>query len=144
METNKTYNHVQYELNKLNETMELYNNLHTCGIALNKVHYYEKPKCSSEYSMGEKIEVCCNGITIQVIDDRQYYAKSCKWQEKHGYILLNFSKKDLKRYVEIGVEMEKVLQRKEMEAYWGLMKERKELIKKSYIANKSVVKKFYV
>ena len=143
MET-KTYKQVKEQLDVLNNILDLYDKLNECGIAKDKVHYYEAPKCSSDYSMGEEVDVRCNMRQIQLIDKRRYYAKSCKWNEKHGFILLNFSKKDLKRYVQIGIEMEQAQKAKDRNRYLNLSDEKNKLIKKAFVAEKSIVKKLYV
>ena len=143
MET-KTYKQVKTQLETLNSIIDLYDKLINCGIAKDKVHYYESPHCYSDYSMGEEIDVRCNMKPIEKVDNRKYYAKSCKWSEKHGYILLNFSKKDLKRYVQIGLEMEFALKSKDNKLYLNLLVEKKALLRKSFVAEKSIVKSLII
>lgn len=99
MKQTKTYEQVERELEQLNQTMELYDRLVSFGIPKKMVHYYTSPERRSGYSMGETIAVLCNGQKVQIIDRTQEYARSCKWRAKHGYIVIDFTKKALKEYV---------------------------------------------
>ena len=99
MKQTKTYEQVERELEQLNQTMELYDRLVSFGIPKKMVHYYTSPERRSGYSMGETIAIMCNGQEVQIIDRTQEYARSCKWRAKHGYIVIDFTKKALKEYV---------------------------------------------
>ncbi len=102
----KKYSELKSEMSVNNSMMELYENLHTNGIAYKDVHYYAMPRISSNYSMGEKIVVKCGENTIHTIDHCMEYAKSCKWSAKHGCIVLVFTKKGLKDYVAVCKKIE--------------------------------------
>lgn len=95
----KSYESVVEEIAQLFATKSVYDKLIECGIAKKDVHFYVTPDITSGYSMGEEIVVKCNDVAIESVDNTQQYAKSCTWRPKHGYILLNFTKKDLKTYV---------------------------------------------
>jgi len=87
--------------NEENMWLEVYDRLHECGIPYNEVHYfrYNLPYYSSGFSMGEIMTVKCNGNEIHRIDRTKEYSKSCKWKAKHGYIVINFTKKGLRDYM---------------------------------------------
>lgn len=99
MTENKTYQSVVSEIDKLSKTLQVYDALIACGIAKKDVQYYDTPYIYSGYSMGETIHVKCNGKNIATVDNTKQYAKSCTWKPKHGLVVINFTKKELKEYV---------------------------------------------
>lgn len=129
----ETYIQLRNKQTYINGMMALYNNLHDNGIAYKNVHYYESPKISSNYSMGEKVLVNCDGKTIQIIDNCQEYAKSCRWNAKHGHIVIDFSKKGLKDYVNVCKAIA-MLKPHDVKGRLELSTKRKDLLKK-YISN---------
>lgn len=134
---NLTYKQAVSQLEMLEKKVNLYNNLISCGIAEKRVHLYEAPVCESGYSMGELIIIRCNGKEIDRYDNRKEYARSCKWSAKHGKIILDFTKKDLKTYFDL-------LQDKlNTNGYWARYTEMRDLKTKVFVAEESEVKKFY-
>ena len=75
MET-KTYKQVKTQLETLNSIIDLYDKLINCGIAKDKVHYYESPHCYSDYSMGEEIDVRALSLHVVKSHARQYLYRS--------------------------------------------------------------------
>ena len=101
MET-KSYKQLVSELDAINNLKLKYDTLINCGIPVCKVHHWEFPtSVTSGYSMGETIVIFCNDKRILTIDRCQHYAKSCKWKPKHGHIKIVFTKKDLRKYVDM-------------------------------------------
>lgn len=98
----ETYKEAKERLLELRKLLNLYDILHLFGgVPYKDVHFYMPPNYASGYNMGEVIVVKCNGVTLDTIDNRKFYAKSCKWRPKHGHIVLNFTKKALREYIEI-------------------------------------------
>lgn len=98
--------------------MQVYENLHLNGIPYKDVHYYRynRPAYSSGFSMGEIVVVRCNSRDIDRIDNTQEYAKSCTWKAKHGFVIINFTKKGLLDYIKAakhddGFECTKLLEK---------------------------------
>lgn len=96
---NKSYATVVSEIDRLNRTLNVYDALIACGIPKKDVLFYNTPYVFSGYSMGETIVVKCNEKHIETADFTKQYAKSCTWKPKHGLVVINFTKKELKEYV---------------------------------------------
>lgn len=102
-----TYKETKERFAELRRALNLYDALHIFGgVPYNKVHNFIAPYYASGYTMGETLVVRCNGITIAEADYRQHYAKSCKWRPKHGEVVLNFTKKAMRQYVELCAALE--------------------------------------
>ena len=54
-----------------------------------------------QYSMGSKIEVWFSRLKA-VHDRRNYYSKSCRYQENHGYVMIHLNLDELKNIKVIG------------------------------------------
>lgn len=130
----KTYYQVKSDLVYSKAILEMYDNLHSNGIAYKNVHYYAMPNISSNYSMGEKIVVKCGENTIHTIDHCHEYPKSCKWSAKHGYIVLAFTKRGLKDYVAV---CKKIENETEMKERVRLFDEKRRLLNKYISIEKS-------
>lgn len=101
----ETYKEAKERLLELRKLLNLYDILHLFGgVPYKDVHFYMPPNYASGYNMGEVIVVKCNGVTLDTIDNRKFYAKSCKWRPKHGHVVLAFSKKSFRRYVDLCAE----------------------------------------
>lgn len=97
-----TYKEVNERFVELRKLLTLYDVLHIYGgVPYKDVHYYMPPYFASGYTMGEVLVVKCNGVTIDTVDRRKHYSKGCKWKAKHGRIVINFTKKAMRQYVEI-------------------------------------------
>jgi len=142
MKQTKTYEQVERELEQLNQTMELYDRLVSFGIPKKMVHYYTNPERRSGYSMGETIAIKCNGQKVQIIDRTQEYARSCKWRAKHGYIVIDFTKKALKEYVTAcyNIAMALKYQQKEYSELVSLYEAKDKLIEQYFDAKNSDIK----
>lgn len=84
-----------------NSKIELYDRLIKCGIPKKLVHYYEVSDIESGYTMGEKVYIYCNDMLVDVLDQTEEYARSCKWRANHGKVVLRFNKKTLKEYINV-------------------------------------------
>lgn len=110
----ETYKDVVSELERLTAIKEEYDALISCGIPQAKAHCFDIPYLyvDSGFSMGEEIVIRCNKHEILKRDFTKDYAKSCKWKAKHGYIVVDFTKKDLRTYIELwerSFEIERLL-----------------------------------
>ena len=123
----KTYQQVKNEIAENTNKMDLFEKLHFEGISYKNVHYYVTPPVSSNYSMGEQVDVRCKNRPLEKVDHRQYYAKSCKWQPKHGYIVIDFDKKGLKDYVNL---CKKLNGEMDLKTRVDLINERQSLVRK--------------
>lgn len=101
-----TYQELKEQLERMTELMSTYNAIASCGVPQKSVHHWVAPKIMSGYTMGEEVRIRCGATTIQDIDQRKYYAKSCKWHEKHGYVLIDLSKANVKRYLSLLTQLE--------------------------------------
>lgn len=137
MKTKETYKQAKMMVEKYTAMMKLYNNLISFGVPQSKVQYYETPCVSSDYSMGELVIVRCNGFDIDRKDKRQEYARSCKYHAKHGIIVLDFTKADLKKYVTLCEAKAKNVNR-----YFEDADKITALKEKAYNEKESVVRKF--
>ena len=100
--TTYTYNEAKEQFTELRKLLNLYDVLHIFGgVPYKDVHYYMPPYFASGYTMGEEVVVKCNGVIIDTIDRRKHYSKGCKWKAKHGRIVIDFTKKAMRQYVEI-------------------------------------------
>lgn len=98
----KTYKEITDELKRLNAIKSAYDKFSDIGgIPKGIVHLWELPALTSNYSMGEIIEITVNGKTVYNCDNTREYAKSCKYRATHGYLTFNFTKKDLRSYFEM-------------------------------------------
>lgn len=139
------------QLNRLQgeiaDYLRFYENLHKSGISYKNA--FGLVSCSfyaySGYSMGEIIELQCNGKELHKYDRRQEYAKSCKWKAKHGRVVFDFTKKDLKRLCEILTLVQKGTERNTLtrEAEKALLSELKEIKQRAFSEKKSIVTKGY-
>ena len=94
----KTLQELQVEIEKLQKEKEILTTL--CEFIPEKLAVFFKPTyLSSGYSMREKIVYTCNGRELFVEDNRECYAgRGRKYTPTHGYIKIDFTKKDLKAY----------------------------------------------
>lgn len=143
----ETYNFYVNKKDECEKMLSKYDTLINLGIPKGKVQFYVSPTVSSGYSMGELVEVYCNGVLIEKIDNRKQYAKSCKWRgsEKHGKIVLHFNKTDLKKYVNL-YETRRDFDRRSNDyklnnGYHELFEKCNELVKKAFVEKDSVVRK---
>lgn len=51
--------------------------------------------------MGETVRVYCNDRLIEVADRTEDYARSCKWRAKHGLVVIRFTQKALRQYIDL-------------------------------------------
>ena len=133
MKQTKTYEQVERELEQLNQTMELYDRLISFGIPKEIVHFYTCPETSRDYS----VTVMCNGQKVQIIDKTQEYARSCKWRAKHGYIVIDFTKKALKEYVQTCYS---IIMTENPDTMQSLERKRNKLIEQYFDAKNSDIK----
>lgn len=148
---NKRYNYKEAaeQIEKFRSMVGLYDCLIEAGIAKKDVQYFEFPRVSSGYSMGEKSFLYCNGKEVAMKDDRLYYSKSCKYQETHGRIYMTMTKRELKAYVDLCRNITILRERedrnrdesRQLEAY---ILERDEMVRKAVDMKKSVIKKLYI
>lgn len=138
----RTYNEICRELDALTEQKRLCEALRDAGVPISKAHNYSTPYARSGYSMGENVKVYCNDIFIENYANTEEYAKSCKWQAKHGRVVLRFTKKALREYVDCNIAIRNLQGRndylKEADPYF---EKKRELVKNAYVADESVVKK---
>lgn len=104
----KTYNQYQNELNKAQAKMNLLDKLVDNGITKKSSGFFMRINVDSGYSMGENTYLMVGGLPLDAVDTTKEYAKSCKWRENHGKVVINFTKKDLKTYVAMCEEMDKL------------------------------------
>lgn len=92
--------------------------------------------------MGETIAIMCNGQKVQIIDRTHKYARSCKWRAKHGYIVIDFTKKALKEYVTVcyNIAMAFKDQQKEYSEFVSLYEAKNKLIEQYFDAKNSDIK----
>lgn len=135
-----TYKALTERLGELTDLKTLYDSLVACGIPQGKAHYYVRNLCSSGYSMGEIVEVWCNGKLIDRVNNTKEYAKSCSWRAKHGLVVLNFTKKALRRLIDINIGLEHASRTENHSDYTRLYYERRDLVRNAFVAKKSVVK----
>ena len=86
----------------------VYDALKSCGIPEKLVHYFAPFTVGSGYSLGEVTRVQCAGALIIERDTREYYtgrAKRYNSRAAHGYTCVNFSKKDLRKFVDLRAEL---------------------------------------
>lgn len=95
------YNDVQEIRTIVNQLCDMYDVLVSLGIPKRDVRHFVIPQPSSGYSMGEVVITSCNGKEICRVNNTQEYAKSCKWRAKHGVVFVEFTKTQLRRYVEM-------------------------------------------
>ena len=102
METKKNYKQICEELAKLQEKKDLFDRLHEIGgISYKQVHLFHFPHCKSGFSMGETVVLYVNHKAVAEQNQCLQYAKSCTWQEKHGLLRFDFTKKDFKKLFEL-------------------------------------------
>ena len=96
-----SYEKTVSDLDTLKRRLALYDALVAAGIPKRDVQFYDTPRTYSGYSMGETIVVRVNGNPVQAADLTKQYAKSCKYKPTHGYVVLDFTKKDFREYVNL-------------------------------------------
>lgn len=109
MENKKDYKKVVRELDYLTAIKKEYDALISCGIPVGKAHFFDLPyEVNSGYSMGETIDIYCNDKKVLTRDNKQEYAKSCKWRATHGYLRIVFTKKALRKYIDMWAEIKEI------------------------------------
>lgn len=136
----KTYNQIKTEQEENNKQMQLFENLHNNGIPYKDVHYYKTPNIGSNYSMGEMIIVKCGANHIEMADRCKNYAKSCQWKAKHGKIVVCFTKKGLKDYINICKKRETT---DDIKASIKCFEEKKALLEKYIVKNETLCNRKY-
>lgn len=76
------------------------------GVPKKDVHHFIFPLVDTGYSMGGETEVFVSGSLVMSDNNKQHYARSCNYSAKHGYVRIDFTKKDLKQYVKICKELD--------------------------------------
>jgi hypothetical protein len=137
----KTYSQIKTEQQENNKTMQLFENLHNNGISYKNVHFYKSPNITSNYSMGEMIIVKCGENHIENVDRTKNYSKYCKWKAKHGKIVVCFSKKGLREYVDI---CKKIDTTKDRNVIIEGFKQQRALLEKYIDKNESEYKRAYI
>ena len=97
----KRYCDLLLEQQKITDRLTLLDRVIANGVPKGIVHHYVTPDLSSGYSMGETVVMACNGQVFDVKDQTREYAKSCKWRARHGRVVVDMTKKQLRRYVEL-------------------------------------------
>ena len=129
---------------KVKARLDLIDRLRECGVPKSKANSFKlfPTHFGSGYKMGELVEVYCGDKFIYRADYRQEYARSCKWKANHGYMVFFFTRKDLRRYVDICHEF---LVAKDLDRKVSLIDEAVALMKKYFSKSKSTVSnKYYI
>lgn len=95
-----TYDQLKASIAKDQKQLDLYDALIAQGLPKTKVHYFSVPMIKSGYIMGERVVVRVNSATVTQADYTKEYARSCKYRAKHGKVVLDFSKKDLRYWLD--------------------------------------------
>lgn len=95
-----TYDALQKLIETETEKLKLYDRLIACGLPKSKIHWYAIPDMRSGYSMGEYVILRCNGQIIDTTDQTKEYRGGCKYRAKHGKVVLDFTKKDLRHWLD--------------------------------------------
>lgn len=96
-----TYETITTKVEQLQKQLALWDALRERGIPTKYVQYYETPAVRSGYRMGETVRVYCNDKLIEVADRTEDYARSCKWRAKHGLVVIRFTQKALRQYIDL-------------------------------------------
>lgn len=95
-----TYDQLKASIAKDQKQLGLYDALIAQGLPKSKVHYFSVPMAKSGYSMGERVVVRVNGAIVAQADYTREYGRCCKYSAKHGKVIFDFSKKDLKYWLD--------------------------------------------
>ena len=139
---------LEREKESIESAMAVAQALVDCGIPRKLTKHWKPVAPESGYSMGETVVLKCGDKTIQKLDNTSEYAKSCKYRAKHGYIVLEFSKKDLRTLVDLmkvsDEKREKARRTKDAadhEAFYQASRAYQEFALKHVSIEKSVIKK---
>lgn len=86
----------------------VYDALKSCGIPEKLVHHFATFAVGSGYSLGEVTRIQCAGALIVEHDTRtQYTGRARRYNSRaaHGYTCVNFSKKDLRKFIDLRAEL---------------------------------------
>jgi hypothetical protein len=102
------YQKVKKDYERATYLLSVYDALKSCGIPEKLVHHFAPFSIYSGYKMGELTEIKCNGLLIVRYDDRELYRGSAKrfnCSAAHGYTCVNFSKKNLRKFIDLSAEL---------------------------------------
>lgn len=108
-------------------------NISSFGIPKTNVHKFIKPCVDSGHSMGEVTKLYCNGEIVCMYDRTTEYAKSCKWKAKHGLVVIECNKKELKQYFDMCIMYDKIDYRiRHHDTLYSNLENKDELLKKHF------------
>lgn len=151
----QTYKEMQQQVAELNKNIEIMDAVIKACIPQSKAHYIfdfvgDMFSVSSGYSMGETVDINVNGERVIRIDQEKEYARSCKWNANHGWVIFEFTKKDFRLMFDKAERIEKiryslkfggqVLAKRYREELIGIHKEIREFVG-NRVSEKSVIKK---
>lgn len=125
-----------------------------CGIPKSLLHLYTGVPYAcrkSGYSMGERTELWCGRVQLDVMDHRKNYSGKYRGREKHGKLVYRFTKKALRQWFDIlekkhwndrqlELTTDEVCRAPYLKQRFALYNEILELFEKAYCRDESVVK----
>jgi len=99
----KTYQSIINSISALENVKALYEVLKANGISYKKASSFRKFTINSHYSMGETTILTIGKQKTFVFTEntKDTYSNSCSFTPTYGKIVVNFSKKALKEYIEL-------------------------------------------
>lgn len=119
------YKKVKKDYERAAYLLGVYDILKQCGVPEKLVHYFAPFCVNSGYSLGEVTRIQCGGVLIVERDTRAHYTGCARRYNNtavHGYTCVNFSKKALRKFVDLCAELERTrLFARRTEIYNGLV-----------------------
>ena len=109
----QTYKEMQQQVAKLNKNIEIMDAVIKAGIPQSKAHYIfdfvgNMFRVTSGYSMGETVDIEVVGERVIRINQEKEYARSCNWKANHGWVIINFTKKDFRWMFDKAARIDKI------------------------------------
>lgn len=109
----QNYKEMQQQVAELNNNIEIMDAVIKAGIPQSKAHYIfdfvgDMFRVSSGYSMGEDVDIVVNGERVIRINQKKEYARSCKWNANHGWVIIELTKKDFRWMFDKAARLDKV------------------------------------
>ena len=151
-----TYDELVSAQIRIQDRLLRYEKLEQCGIPKRLLRLYKDIPfacCKSGYSMGEKVELWCGKVQLDVLDYRKSYSGKYRGSEKHGKLVYRFTKKALRQcfdLLEKSSIVEDMLKLKNLDdgtradylrQFTELHNDRLSLFEQAYCRDESIVKK---